>query len=84
LPELLIISILEAAVDHYLNSIPSDYYSLGTVASSKRLMVSSDPFLVDVRTLSEYQAGHIIGAINLPLQELDRCLEAIPTDQEPD
>ncbi|TVS05707.1 MAG: rhodanese-like domain-containing protein [Cyanobium sp. PLM2.Bin73] len=44
-------------------------------------MASSSPFLIDVRTSSEFQADHIIGAINIPLPELDRHLEDIPTDQ---
>lgn len=76
------VSPLESAVDHYLSSIPADYYALGTVGALKNLMGDSTPFLIDVRSSSEYKAGHIAGAINIPLQELDRHLDAIPTNRE--
>jgi rhodanese-related sulfurtransferase len=34
--------------------------------------------LVDVRKLSEYRAGHLPGAISLPITELDRRFREIP------
>jgi rhodanese-related sulfurtransferase len=76
------ISALEKAVDQYLVSIPADYYALSTVPALKNLMTSADTLLIDVRSLSEYQAGHIIGAVNMPLKELERHLEDIPINQE--
>jgi rhodanese-related sulfurtransferase len=76
------ISALERAVDQYLTSIPADYYALSTVQSLKSLMASSSLFLVDVRTPSEYQGGHIVGAVNIPLKELSHHFEDIPGDQE--
>jgi rhodanese-related sulfurtransferase len=76
------ISALQKAVDQYLASIPADYYALSTVPALKNLMTSASPLLIDVRTLSEYQAGHIIGAVNIPLKELERHLEDIPINQE--
>lgn len=30
--------------------------------------------VVDVRTRAEYQQGHLVGSINIPLQELDQSL----------
>ncbi len=38
-------------------------------------------FLLDVRTPEEFAAGHIAGAVNIPLQVLDQYLSDIPTDQ---
>jgi len=38
--------------------------------------------VIDVRPPSEYQAGHIPGAVNIPLDELPRHLETLPHDQE--
>jgi rhodanese-related sulfurtransferase len=75
-------SLLERAVDEYLISIPANYYALSTVPALKNLMTGANPLLIDVREPSEYQAGHIIGAVNIPLKELDRHLEDIPTNQE--
>lgn len=37
--------------------------------------------LVDVRSPGEYRQGHIPGAINLDLQQLDRRLDEIPRDR---
>jgi rhodanese-related sulfurtransferase len=76
------VSALQKAVDQYLTSIPANYYALSTVSALKNFMASSNPLLVDVRTPSEHQAGHMIGAVNIPLQELERHLEDIPTDKE--
>ncbi|HEY8998130.1 MAG TPA: rhodanese-like domain-containing protein, partial [Edaphobacter sp.] len=42
----------------------------------------ASPLLVDVRTSDEWQAGHIPGALNLPLGELPRRIGELPTDRE--
>ncbi len=75
-------STVETAVDQYLDSMPGDYYTIGTVAALKRLIADRNPLLIDVRNPPEYKNGHIPGAINLPLKDLDLHLDAIPTDQE--
>ena len=43
---------------------------------AERLGNSSDPdpTLIDVRTPVEFEAGHIPGAVNVPLDELKRSL----------
>lgn len=38
--------------------------------------------VLDVRPPEEYRAGHIPGAISVPLRELDRRLADLPRDQE--
>ena len=38
--------------------------------------------VLDVRPTEEYQAGHIPGAISIPLKELQRHLSELPQDQE--
>jgi rhodanese-related sulfurtransferase/DNA-binding transcriptional ArsR family regulator len=38
--------------------------------------------IVDVRPVEEYAAGHLQGAINVPLSELEKHLDDLPTDQE--
>lgn len=37
--------------------------------------------LVDVRTQGEYRGGHVPGAVNIPLDELDRRIGEIPQDK---
>lgn len=71
---------LEVAVDQYLMSMPSEYYTIANVEELKDLMANSQALLVDVREPSEYQSGHIPSAINIPLRTLSRNLNKIPTD----
>jgi rhodanese-related sulfurtransferase len=72
---------LETAVDRYLMSIPQGYYTIGNVAELKSLMATHQPLLIDVRSPSEYRAGHIAGATNIPLQQLARNVSKVPTDR---
>ena len=42
----------------------------------------SDVVLVDVRPAEEFDAGHIDGAVSIPLDELDERLAELPADSE--
>lgn len=76
------ISPLQGSMDQYLHSLPADFHTIRTVPALKQVMDSGNAVLIDVRQPSEYRAGHIIGAINIPLRELDEHLSDIPTDKE--
>ena len=39
------------------------------------------PLIIDVRKKSEYDAEHVVGAINIPLNELNQHLAQIPKDK---
>ncbi|MEA5441813.1 rhodanese-like domain-containing protein [Cyanobium gracile] len=82
LPEPQQLAPVQSAVDQYLASIPADFYTLKTVAALKSALASGRTVLIDVRQPSEYRTGHIPGAINIPLRELDRHLGEIPADQD--
>jgi len=41
-----------------------------------------ETMVIDVRPSAEYQAGHIPGAVNIPVDELPRHLDTLPRDQE--
>lgn len=46
-----------------------------------RRLVEAGARLLDVRTAGEYRAGHLPGAVHIPLQELERRMkEAGPRD----
>lgn len=38
--------------------------------------------VLDVRPAEEYAAGHLPGALSMPLKELERCLAGLPQDRE--
>ncbi len=43
---------------------------------------AGETMVIDVRPEAEFQAGHIPGAVNIPVNELPRHLETLPREQE--
>lgn len=72
---------LSEAIDNFLTSLPSDYYTIANTEALKSIVNSDDPLLIDVRQPSEYAGGHIPNAINIPLQTLTANLDQIPKDR---
>lgn len=72
---------LESEVTHYLASIPSNYYTVASIAELKSQLENSQIVLVDVRESSEYFLGHIPNAISIPLRTLADNLDKIPHDR---
>lgn len=68
-------------VDQALVEIPSDYYGIRPASQLKQQIEDGSVFLIDVRQPSEYQSGHIDGAINIPLRHLARNLDRIPSEE---
>jgi rhodanese-related sulfurtransferase/DNA-binding HxlR family transcriptional regulator len=46
-----------------------------------RLTAGEPLVVVDVRPAEEYQAGHIAGAVSIPLEELEQRLRELPNDR---
>ncbi|HEY6095540.1 MAG TPA: metalloregulator ArsR/SmtB family transcription factor [Gallionellaceae bacterium] len=46
------------------------------------LVKSGEATVIDVRPSAEYDAGHIEGAVNIPLESLPKWLSKLPHDQE--
>lgn len=69
-----------AAVDEFLVNIPEGYFGVGTVEKLvEAIDAGAQP--LDVRESSEFDEGHIAGALNVPIRTLAQNLESIPTDQ---
>lgn len=64
----------------FLSTLPDGFNSAGDVAAFKEAADVGGAFLIDVRQPSEYEEGHIPGAINIPLREITKHLDEIPTD----
>jgi rhodanese-related sulfurtransferase len=73
--------LLETTLDQFLQGIPRDYYGLRNIDRLKTRLKETDLVLVDVREPSEYAAGRIDGAINIPLRTLAQNLDQIPKDK---
>ncbi len=51
--------------------------------ATARTLVAAGATLLDVRTAEEYAAGHLAGAINVPVQELPRRLGELGHHERP-
>lgn len=60
---------------------PEDTTAVGTAELLRRLH-TGDAVVVDVRPGAEYAAGHLPGAVHIPLEELARRLAELPADRE--
>lgn len=67
---------VEAALSHADPLEPVDQEEL------RRRLDTGDVLLIDVRPAPEYRAGHLPGAISVPLPELRDRLPDLPTDRE--
>jgi len=72
---------LSESIDHFLASLPEDYYTITTTEALKNTIKNNHAVLIDVRRPSEYSSGHIPNAINIPLQSLIADLDKIPSDR---
>lgn len=72
---------LVEAVARYTTAIPEGWMAVGDVTAVKDA-ISAGAYLIDVREVSEYEAGHIEGAVNIPLRTLTANLDLIPTDRQ--
>ena len=68
-------------VDAAMSSVPEGYLAVGNIDAFKDALENTDAYLIDVREPSEYEEGHIPGAVNIPLRTLADNIDKIPTDQ---
>ena len=57
----------------FLASLPADWHLVTSQDVAK-----TAPFIVDVRQPEDYNRGFIAGAVNIPLRELTKNLQALP------
>jgi rhodanese-related sulfurtransferase len=70
------------AGDSYLNGLPEQRYQLPiAIFVRDRVNESRSWFIVDVREADEYAAGHIDGAINIPLHKIVKNLDKFPNSK---
>ena len=72
------------AVEKVLNSYFRERDSLEAISRKELLRRMRDGLVtvIDTRPAEEFAAGHLRGAINVPLNELKRRLREMPRDQE--
>ena len=73
---------LSAAVNDFLSTIPEGFLAISDVDVFKEGVEASGALVIDVRETSEYEEGHIPGAVNIPIRTLGANLDKIPTDRQ--
>lgn len=73
-----------AELDGLANAYLGDRSSLDTISREQlaRRVRDGDVVVLDVRPEPEYRAGHITGAVSLPVEEITRRLRTIPKDRQ--
>jgi rhodanese-related sulfurtransferase len=73
-----------AELDELATAYLGDRSTLATVTHKElaKRMREGDVIVLDVRPEPEYHAGHISGAISVPVKEITRRLRAIPKDRQ--
>ena len=71
---------LSSALDEFAGNIPEGWMATGKIDDVKAA-IENGAYVVDVREPSEYEAGHIPGAVNLPIRTVAQNLDKIPSDQ---
>ncbi|MEQ9262404.1 MAG: rhodanese-like domain-containing protein [Owenweeksia sp.] len=51
--------------------------------SVEGILKSNKGTIVDVRTPAEFQGGHVVGSLNIPLQELNQRIDEVKSLKEP-
>ena len=59
------------------------YLPFGFSTIKNKIPVNKNSTIVDVRTRSEFQGGHVAGSINIPLQEMQDRLDDIKKLPQP-
>lgn len=65
--------------DHFGDRDVAEPVSMSELLKRAR---SDDVVILDTRPASEYEAGHIAGAISMPVADLRRRLKELPTDKQ--
>lgn len=69
---------VQEALFHYLTNIAADFNSITVQTVKTRLDAGEKVFVLDVREESEYAAGHIQGAVNIPIRTVARNMDKLP------
>jgi len=80
-------SIAESSVAEFRDAVRKDFLSLDSAdpvsrSELSRLMKDDAVTVIDVRPVEEYNAGHLPGALNIPIAELKLRLSELPKRKE--
>jgi rhodanese-related sulfurtransferase len=71
-----------SAMENYMMTSPPDWNVVSVGDLKKELDSGEKVFLLDVREPSEYEAGHISGAVNVSVRELPKRVGELPKGRD--
>lgn len=74
---------VQEVVAAYLTGLPADFNGISAQALKTKLDAGEPIFVLDVREASEFEAAHIVGAINVPIRTLAANLNKLPAKNAP-
>jgi rhodanese-related sulfurtransferase len=74
---------LTTRLEEYATNLPQGYNVVRLADFTAILIENPEIRLVDVREVAEYEAGHIEGAVNIPIRTLTQNLNVLPDLDEP-
>ncbi len=70
-----------AALDAYLSNLPEGFGSVKAPDFNVELTSGTIPFILDVRTVDEFNKGYIEGAVNINVTDVPANLAQLPADK---
>ena len=72
---------LKDSVHVFLSQLPADFETMACKTVAAKQNAGENLFVLDVRETEEFKAGHIEGAINIPIRTLAQNLDKLPKDK---
>lgn len=75
------IGFLEGGIESWINA-GKEVDQLERIDATAFEGIHTDQLVIDVRKKSEFDSEHVVGAVNIPLNEINKHLAEIPKDKE--
>ena len=72
---------LQNGLDTFLTSLPADFETVAGKTVVAKQNAGENLFVLDVREPDEFKAGHIEGAVNVPIRTLAKNVATLPQDK---
>ena len=72
---------LQASIHTFLSNLPADFETVAGKTLAAKQQSGENVFVLDVREPDEFKAGHIEGAVNVPVRTLAKNLNTLPADK---
>ncbi len=69
------------SINSFLSQLPPDFETVAGKTLLAKLNSGENIVVVDVREPDEFKAGHIEGAVNVPIRTLGKSLDQLPKDK---